>query len=186
MRNVVEIRGLKELDARLGELSKSTARRTLQRVLVKAGAPIAEAARAVVQRDTGELHDSIKVYARVKNTIGAAEYSEVLRGGGTRDEAQAALRAARKAAAGTGSFAEVLVGPSKARTKADGIKRYALEFGSVKARPYPYMRPAWEQEKHQALQIIRDELGNEIDKTVARIAKRNAAKAAKAALAVAP
>lgn len=180
MKTVVHVHGLKELDARLGQLTKATARNVLRRVLVKAGQPIADAAKAIVHRDTGELHDSITVSSRIKNTTGNAEYNAVMRDGGTKEEAGAALREARAASRGTGSFAEVQVGPAQARTKQDAIKRIVEEFGSVDRPPHPYMRPAWEAKKGEALNVIKRELGGEIDKAVARIAKRAAAKAARA------
>ncbi len=174
----IKIEGLKELDRALGELTKATARNVLKRVLVKAGEPIAQAARNLAPVDSGELRDSIQVSSRIKNTIGAAEFAAVLRAGGTRQEAGAALRAARRSS-GPGSFAEVHVGPAQAKTKADAIKRIVQEFGSINNPAQPYMRPAWAQEQNHALDIVKAELGGEIIKTAKRIAARAAAKAAK-------
>ncbi len=42
----------------------------------------------------------------------------------------------------------------------------------------PYMRTAWDSQKDAALGIIKNELGNEITKTAARLAKRKAKAAA--------
>lgn len=182
MKTVVQIHGLKELDASLGQLTKATGRNVLRRVLIKAGQPIADAARAIVQRDTGELYDSITVSSRIKNSTGNAEYHAVMQDGGSKAEAGAALRAARAESRGTGSFAEVQVGPAQARTKQDAIKRIVVEFGSVDQPPHPYMRPAWEAEKDHALEIIKRDLRGEIDKAAKRAARRAAAKAAKAGL----
>ena len=178
MKTVVHIAGLQELDVNLGLLSKAAARGVLRRVLLKAGQPIADAAKAIVHRDTGELADSITVSSRIRNTVGNAEYHSVMADGGTKEEAGAALRAARSAAPGK-SFAEVQVGPAQARTKADAIKRIVEEFGSVNRAPHPYMRPAWVAKKHEALEVIKRELGGEIAKSIARMNKRAAKKAGK-------
>jgi HK97 gp10 family phage protein len=48
------------------------------------------------------------------------------------------------------------------------------EFGTERMQANPFMRPAWDQEKDGALQIIRDELGNEIASAAARLAKKKA------------
>lgn len=179
MKTTVHVEGLRELDAALGQLTKATARAVLHRVLVKAGQPIATAAAAMAPIDTGELAGSIEVSSKIKNTVGNAEFAAVLRAGGSQQEAVAALRGARRSAAGSGSFAEVHVGPTKAKSKKDAIKRIVTEFGSVKEAPRPYMRPAWSQKKDEALAIIRRDLGDEIEKAAKRAAKRAANKAAK-------
>lgn len=52
------------------------------------------------------------------------------------------------------------------------------EFGNVNHAAQPHVRPAWDGGKRQALETIKDDLGDEIIKAVARQAKRKA-KAAK-------
>jgi HK97 gp10 family phage protein len=178
VRTTVRISGLRELDHALGELPKATARRTLVRVLTRAAEPVAETARQLAPDDpeTGapDLRSSIAVSTKLKNAVGKAEFAAVMREGGTRSEARAALIAARK---GTdASFAEVFVGPGKG-----GAHGVLQEFGTVNHGPQPFMRPAWERHKGQALEIIKRELGPEIEKTAARIAKRRAAGAARGA-----
>ena len=167
---IITTHGFSDLDKALGLLPKSAARATLRRVLVKAGQPIADRAQSLAPRDTGELSESIKVSTKVKNDIGRAEYAAVMRAGGTKAEAGAAMRAARSASPGQ-SFAVVLVGPEDAKTKKDAIKRIVQEFGSVTQQPNPYMRPAWDERKREALEIIKSELGAEIVKTARRIGK---------------
>lgn len=179
MKTTVKVEGLSDLDASLGELTKATARSVLRRVLMKAGQPMAETAAALAPKDTLELSQSITVSPKIKNDVGRAEYHEVMQNFGTKEEAVAALRSARRAAKGAGSFVEVYVGPARADTKANAIKRIVAEFGSVKQPPHPYMRPAFDQNKDRALQIIREELGGEIAKAAARARKRAAIKAAK-------
>jgi len=171
MKFSVTVTGLKELDAALAQLPRAAAKGAMQRALVKGGAPIAQHAAALAPRDTGELAGSMAVSTRVQNKVGKAEFAAVMRAGGTRAEAGVALRAARKAAKGTGSFAMVLVGPTKANNKDDAIKRIVQEFGSKRMAPNPYMRPAWDSEKANALAIIRKEMANEIMVSARRIGR---------------
>jgi HK97 gp10 family phage protein len=163
--------GFAELDKALAELSRSAARSTMQNALRKAGQPMADAASANAPRDTGELAGSIKVSTRIQNNVGKAEFAAVVRGGGSKADAGGAMRAARSLATSESSFAVAYVGPAKAKSKGDAIKRIVEEFGSLKQSPQPYLRPAWDAHKDQALDIIRRELGNEIIKTARRIGR---------------
>lgn len=162
--------GFKELDAALGQLSKAAAKRTLLRTLAKAAQPIANAAQANAPVETGALRSSIKVGTRIGNNVGRAEFAEVMRGGGSKGQALAAMRDARRNADG-GTFAMAFVGPEKAKSKRFAIKAIVQEFGSVKQAPQPYLRPAWDAEKMNALAICRRELAGEIIATAKRIAK---------------
>lgn len=176
----VSVSGLKELEASLGELSKGAAKGALRRILIKAGEPIAAAARQNAPVETGELQRSIIVGTKVVNDTGKKEFADVMKAGGTKLEAVGALRAARRAS-GEDSFAIAYVGPTKARNKADAIKRIVQEFGSRLISGHPYMRPAWDSMKMQALEIIKRDLGAEIMKTAARAAKRALLKQARIA-----
>ena len=170
--SIKKIEGLKELDAALGQFSKSTGRGVLKRALVRAGEPIADAARAFAPFESGELKDSIQVSSRIKNTIGNAEFSAAMQAGLGIQAARSALRTARRNE--KGSFAEVHVGPAQAKTKDDAIKRIVQEFGSSRQAAQPYMRPAWDSKQGEALDNVKIELAKEITKTAARIAKKKA------------
>ena len=52
----------------------------------------------------------------------------------------------------------------------------AIEFGTYKAPAQPFMRPAWSSGKAEALYYIARTMGDEIEKTAARAAKRRAKK----------
>jgi HK97 gp10 family phage protein len=184
----VSVEGLKELDEALGQLTKATARNVLRRVLKKAGQPIADAARGKVPVDTGKLRDSIIVGTKLAKSTAAkagdAAYSATMRAGGTKQEAQSALRVAAKAAKGDAPFAEMFVGPDNRPAAhlvefgtGERFHRSGKSVGSV--APQPYMRPAWDGEKGRALEIIKGELGDEIMKAAERAAKRAAKMAAK-------
>jgi HK97 gp10 family phage protein len=171
----VKITGLKETDANLGLLSKATGRNVLMRVLTRAGQPIADRASELAPDDpeTGapDLHRSIVVSPSLKNPTGKAEYAAVLSEGGTKGEAVQALRDARRA--GGDSFAEVFVGPT-----ADQHHAHLQEFGTDHHGPHPFMRPAFDEKGSAALEIIRSDLGGEVDKAVSRMRRREAKKAA--------
>jgi HK97 gp10 family phage protein len=167
----ISVSGLRELDRALGELPKAAAKTVLRRTLEKAGQPIADEAQRLAPVDTGKLAKRIVVSPRIKNKVGKAEFAAAMRAGLGTKAAVAALRQARREAKGQGSFAEMFVGPAR------GVLRYAhlVEFGTVKIPPKPYMRPAWDARKGEALDIIRRELGNEIIMAARRIARNKKA-----------
>lgn len=175
----IKIQGLREIDAALSELPKATSKAILLRVLKRAGQPIADAAKNFAAEDTGELRNSIQVSSKHINKVGKSEFAAAMKAGLGREAAVGALRGARRAAAGQGSFAEVFVGPANARNKRDAIKRWVNEYGSVKMSARPYMRPAWDANKGEALRIISTDIGNEIIATAKRAAKRKASKLAR-------
>lgn len=174
----VKVEGLKELEKTLGTLPKAVARNTLRRVLIKRAQPIVDTARSLAPDDpnspTPDLKTSIYASTRIKNKVGHAEYSAVLRAGGSKEEARGALRDARRAAAGEGSFAEVYVGPD--------AKHFYGRFQEMGTRfhpPKPFMRPAWDQHKGAILEGLKDDFWKEIKKASDRYQKRLARLAAK-------
>lgn len=166
---MVSVSGLRELDRALGMLPKSTARNVLKRTLDKAAQPIVAEAKRQVPVKTGTLRDSITASTRIKNKTGSAEFASAMKAGLGKAAARSALLAARRANKGQGSFAETYVGPARGK----GVIRYAhiVEFGSNDTAPHPYMRPAWDSTKDQALSIIKAELGNEIIKAARRVGR---------------
>jgi len=164
---VLSTSGFKALDEALAELPKATARNVLKRTLVKAGEPIAQKARDLVPVESGDLRDSISVSAKIKNKVGNAEFSAAMRSGLGKGAAVQALRDARRAAAGAGSFAEMYVGPSVP----DGFYGHLVEFGTSRSVAKPYMRPAWDAEQRNALDIIKSELGQQIIAAAKRLSR---------------
>jgi HK97 gp10 family phage protein len=71
------------------------------------------------------------------------------------------------------SKVEVFVG-------AGGVPQAHLqEFGSIHGAPQPFMRPAWDAHKQEALDRYKRELGTEIQKTAERRARKAARELAK-------
>lgn len=175
----MHISGFAELKKALEEMKKTTAKGAMIRVLKGAGQPIAGHASQLAPKESGELAASIIVTAKFDKSIGKSAYAKVMKGGGTKSQAVAAMRGAQREKLGRSSTAKVFIGPAKATNKKDAIKRNVQEFGSVKQKPNPYMRPAFDQGKHGALHYIETHLGAEIKKTAERAARRAAAKAIK-------
>jgi HK97 gp10 family phage protein len=73
------------------------------------------------------------------------------------------------------SAVEIFVGP------ASMTRAITQEFGTSQHGPKPYMRPAWDSNKKRALETMRDLLAAEIEKARARLARKAARQAAKAA-----
>lgn len=64
------------------------------------------------------------------------------------------------------SKVEVYVGPAPL------VQAITSEFGTFREAPRPFMRPAWAQNKDTALEIIKEELANEIEKARQRLARK--------------
>lgn len=148
MTQVFKLEGAKELARALEELPKATARNVLKRVLTKAGKPVEAAMIAGAPRDTGFTAGSIGVSARLN---------------------PAQRREAKKEGK---FFAEVYVGSTR------GSAAVFQEFGTVDQPAHPYMRPAWDANKEGVLRVVETELGGEISKAAARLARKAAKLAA--------
>jgi HK97 gp10 family phage protein len=146
-RITVKVDGLRELDAALGQLPKSTGKAVLRRVLKKAGQPIADDAAAKVPVLTGQLQISIGLGTKL-----------------TRRQS----KIHRKMFKDDKASVEMFVG-------AGGLAQSTqVEFGNNHQAADPFMRPAWDGNKDKALDIIATELGAEIMKAAQRMAKKAA------------
>lgn len=175
-KSIMKVEGLRELDAALGDLPKATARNVLRRVLKKAAEPLRADMESRAPDDPStpspDLHSSIAVSTKLKNSVGKAEFRAVLQAGGTKAQAGAALRTARSG--GSKAFAELYVGPGEG-----GAHGILQEFGTVHHKAQPFMRPAWDAGKDGVLESIKKDLGDEIVKSAKRLAKKRAKAAAK-------
>lgn len=173
MKASLKLEGFKELDDALGELPKSAGRTVLTRTLRVAAKPIVDLAAELAPKLTGRLALSIVASTRLANKVGSSEYRAVLVAGGSKEDAAKALRSARRAAKGEGSFAELHIGPTHSP------HAVPQEFGTVNMPPHPYMRPAWDAKWREALDIIRAQLAIELDRWAQRWARKVARLAAK-------
>lgn len=137
------IEGLSDLNQALDQLPKATQRNTLTRVLKKAAEPTLDRMTGGAPALTGELQQSV--------IMGP---SSRLTGRQKRD----AKKEGRH-------FAEIHVGTSNPAGQFQ-------EFGTFKDSPQPFATPAWEETKDRALNTIKTTLGDEIEKSAARLRKK--------------
>jgi HK97 gp10 family phage protein len=146
----VKIEGLAELDNALSELPKATARNVLKRILKKRAEPIKEAWQAKAPKLTGHLEESIIVGPSSRLTS----------------------RQKREARGDEKFFSELHIGTADPA----GLM---TEFGNSHQAAEPSGRPAWESTKAAALEGIGADLGDEIEKARARLARKAERLAAK-------
>ncbi len=164
MASTVQIHGLKEIGERLKALPKEIAGKNggpLAAALRKMGRVIQADAKGLVPVDTGTLRENIIVTReRDPKAFGATEVVHVT----VRAKAKAYKdnKKNRKASKVGENYQDY------------GPLYYArfLEFGTVRASPHPFMRPAFEQAKARLPEIFRSELSAAIDRAVRRLNSR--------------
>lgn len=147
MRETVKLEGFAELDRELEELGPKMGKPVLRRALKKAAEPMAEIANSLAPvGPTGNLSRSF-IYSTKLNKRQKSMHRKMFR-----DD-----RAAVEGFVGTNDAA--------------GVQQ---EFGNIKHGPQPSLRPAWDQDKMALLDRLKQELRVEIDKAVARAARKAA------------
>jgi HK97 gp10 family phage protein len=144
MKMVVKTRGFRELEKKLSELSEATGRNVLRRVAKGALEPMADVAAQKAPEDEGKLAFSIAVSEG--RTRRARTGFQRIRG----------IQMAMGPASGVGSL------------------QYAtfVEFGTIDTPAQPYMRPAWDTGKMNALDYVQDNLWREVEKAVGRVQRK--------------
>lgn len=143
----VKLSGFRELERKLAvDLPKATARNVLRRVAKGALEPMADDASQKAPEERGILSFSIVVSEG--RTRRAKAYFSRLRG------------------------VRMAMGPASGM----GATYYAthVEFGTIDTPAQPYMRPAWDTGKMQALEYVEDNLWREIERAVGRVTKKKA------------
>lgn len=144
----VRLEGFRELERALNELPKSTGRAVLRRVAKGALQPMADRAKGLAPVDDGQLSESIMVSERRTRRVARINRFDKNTG------------------------LEMAMGP----VSGGGVLNYATfaEFGTNDTRARPFMRPAWDSGKDDALDYIKASLGNKIERAAKRLAKKNA------------
>jgi HK97 gp10 family phage protein len=144
----VRLEGFRELERALNELPKSTGKNVLRRVAKGALQPIAEKAKSLAPKESGDLAGSIMVSER--RTKRVTRVNRFDRNTGI----------------------EMAMGP----VSGGGVLNYATfaEFGTIDTTAKPFMRPAWHGGKDDALDYVKANLGREIERAAARLAKKTA------------
>jgi HK97 gp10 family phage protein len=158
MREVIELSGFSELEAKLRDLPKATGKNVLRRIGKGALEPMADIASAKAPHRSGQLAYSITVSE--KRTRRAKKSTTRYVGGGIfRAEAAKGIEIAMGPAGGLGTL------------------QYAAfdEFGTVDTPAFGFMRAAWDAGANDALIYVQNHLGDAIDvavgKRMAKLAK---------------
>ena len=164
----VKLQGFKELEGRLEALPGKVAKRATGRAMRAAARGVADEIRSQAPIDDGVLARSGKISLRNRNLTGLAEYGEVLRLGGSINQARGALRGARRGgnSAGTRVLVRVAITAPHAHLVEFGtVKRFHKSGKSVGVMPAnPFTRRAWDAAAGPALGTIRTTLTSEIAK----------------------
>jgi len=164
-RTTVKVEGLKELQAALEDLPKATSRNVLRRALLAGAAPIEATAEQLAPVKTGALRTSHTAGTKLSRRQKAVHRQWAGQ--------QPAERTAQGFRSKPSDAVYVFVGPG-------GMPQaITQEFGTVDHAAHPFMRPAWDQNQHRALQIVVERIAVEIQTAVARIARKAEREAAK-------
>lgn len=159
-----KVEGLRDLDEALAELPKATAKNVLKRTLIKALGPMEAQAEALAPKLTGELKAGFEIGTKLSKRQMAQH---------RRDVGLTPVMTIDGFRSNPSSAVYVFMGPH------GSAKSIVQEFGSVNQGPQPYMRPAWDSNKISALESIKDDLAEEIEKARARLARKAAKLVAK-------
>lgn len=157
-----KIEGVTDLSSAFDELSKATENNIKRRVLLKAGAPMQQAAQAAApERSPASPAKYFKrAGSKVLRRIGTLKILVQI---GTKLTPRQASQARQAGKNGV----EVYIGTR------DPIGRLE-ERGTAHAAAHPFLRPAFEAHKNEVLEIVASELGGEIEKARERAARKTA------------
>lgn len=151
MRFGFDLAGAKELEVALRALPDSLRKGVVERALVKAGEPIRDDAQARAPFVTGRLRRAINVATKLS-------------------------RSQRRQRGKSKDVAEAFIGPSFFPLQEFGTgPRYHKSGKYVGQAPtQPFLRPAWEAGKDQALATLGELLWQQIEKAAKRLGRRAA------------
>lgn len=182
MTGKVQLTGFKELDAKLAELPDRIGRAAAVRGMKKASTVMKDEQERLAPVDDGALAGSIVVKAKSRNLTGLAEFGQTLKAGGSHKDAVVALRDARRSGDSKGTRITVNIGPSAPHARLVELgtaprfqKTTGKYVGIMPAQPF--VRPAFDNQKGNALNAIKREITVEIGKAKGRL-DRKAAKLA--------
>lgn len=158
----VKIEGLKELQKALDQLPKEIQGRPLRSAVSFGAKEIADKVkdRAGTFSDTGTLEDAIFRYrSRRHSTTGRETFFVGVRQGKAQYKDTARNRSLGR------------VGKSY-KTQGEAYYWRFLEFGTVKMAAKPFLRPTFENNKRQAVEIIKERLGKSIEAQAKKLVKK--------------
>lgn len=160
----VTVEGLSDLEDALKELPKATGKNCVRRALVAAATPIVFEASVLIRVRRIAVRVAVSKIKFTSGNAGKQAFAEAMANGATREEAGAAAHAANAATDDDPNLTSgvAMIGPTREAF-------YGFEFGTIHQAPQPFMRPAWDDNKQSALQLIQTELKTQIEKARQRI-----------------
>lgn len=149
----IKVDGLRALDAALAELPKATGKAVLRRIGIKALTPVKDLAAELAPIDADPANTPKRPPGTLKRSYTVGTKLNRRQARMVRKEGKSSV----EVYAGTNDRAGIVT-----------------EFGTAHSRAQPHLRPAWEARQDEALAIVQTELGGEIDKAAARLAKKAA------------
>ncbi len=158
---VVTVKGLKELDKSLQELTKATARNVLRRTLKKSAEPFADEMQHRAPVESGELERSVSYSGRAPkgHKPGTLAFRQAKMAGLSNKRAGKIRSFINRLGL---PWVEGFVGPGR------NPQAIMQEFGTVNHGPQPFARPTWDSGKTRLLARIRGHLKTEVWKSVKR------------------
>lgn len=160
-RVTTKVEGLRELRAALEEMKKAASTRIMKQAVEAGAEPMRATAEANAPRDTTLLAESVETSSKL------TARQRRLAGKSAKRQADGGFRSAKS----TGVEVHVGPGADKSR-KAPPPSGLLQEFGTRNHPAQPFLRPAWDRHKGEALTIITEALRRAIDKAAKRAAKR--------------
>ena len=148
MADTRNLTGFKEMAKKLRDLGPRVGRKHLRAATSKGAAVIRKKARELAPVDTGEMRKDIQQKRERTSGDHVASYSVYTRSG-KRSRLSGKARNVDK----------------------DSFYWKFQEFGTAKQAPQPFMRPAFESEKENAVDVLGAELDKRIQKEVADMAR---------------
>ncbi|QXE85968.1 HK97 gp10 family phage protein [Geomonas nitrogeniifigens] len=139
----IEIKGLAELEKRLQALPDKLAKNVLTRALRAGAAVFRDEAKRIAPKDTGEMARDIMLKKPRKGN--GLEYQVYVRSG----------KKSRMAG-------------KKRNVDRDSFYWRFVEFGTAKMAAKPFMRPAFEAKRQEAIEKVRESLAANIDKELSK------------------
>jgi HK97 gp10 family phage protein len=155
----VDIKGLKELQAALNQLPREVQKRPLRAAVSAAAKVIQDEAKRRAPIDTGNLR---KAVYRTRSRSGSGAGQETFLVAVKKGKAEYANTARNRRLNRVGK---------KYQTQGEAYYWRFLEFGTAKMAAKPFLRPAFENKKQMAVDVLKQKLGDAITKTAMKLKK---------------
>jgi HK97 gp10 family phage protein len=155
----VDIKGLKELQAALNQLPREVQKRPLRAAVSAAAKVIQDEAKRRAPIDTGNLR---KAVYRTRSRSGSGTGQETFLVAVKKGKAEYANTARNRRLNRVGK---------KYQTQGEAYYWRFLEFGTAKMAAKPFLRPAFENKKQMAVDVLKQKLGDAITKTAMKLKK---------------